>query len=85
MVRKDGQNGKIYPWNIEKIVDYNKSNEAFIQRMTNKCTYLVGEDVLPKNSLLYSKYMVLNELNNLRIRGNKVSVKTKQDLSLIHI
>ena len=80
MVRKDGQNGKIYPWNIEKIVDYNKSNEAFIQRMTNKCTYLVGEDVLPKNSLLYSKYMVLNELNNLRIRGNKVSVKTKQDI-----
>lgn len=80
MVRKDGQDGKIYPWNIEKIVDYNKSNEAFIQRMTNKCTYLVGEDVLPKNSLLYSKYMVLNELNNLRIRGNKVSVKTKQDI-----
>ena len=80
MVRKDGQNGKIYPWNIEKIVDYNKSNEAFIQRMTNKCTYLVGEDVLPKNSLLYSKYMVLNERNNLRIRGNKVSVKTKQDI-----
>ena len=80
MVRKDGQDGKIYPWNIEKIVDYNKSNEAFIQRMTNKCTYLVGEDVLPKNSLLYSKYMVLNELNNLRIRGNKVSIKTKQDI-----
>ena len=48
--------------------------------MTNKCTYLVGEDVLPKNSLLYSKYMVLNELNNLKIRGNKVSVKTKQNL-----
>lgn len=80
MVRKDGENGRIYPWNIKKIVDYNKSNEAFIQRMTNKCTYLVGEDVLPKNSLLYSKYMVLNELNNLKIRGNKVSVKIKQNL-----
>lgn len=70
MVRKEGENGKIYPWNIEKVVDYNKSNEAFIERMTNKCTYLIGEDVLPKNSLLYAKYMVLNELNNLRIRGN---------------
>ena len=80
MVRKEGENGKIYPWNIEKVVDYNKSNEAFIERMTNKCTYLIGEDVLPKNSLLYAKYMVLNELNNLRIRGNKVDVKTKQNI-----
>lgn len=35
--------------------------------MTNKCTYLLGEDVLPKNSLLYTEYMVRNELNNVRI------------------
>ena len=69
MVRKEGENGRIYPWNIEDIVDYEKSNEAFIRRMTNKCTYLIGEDVLPKNSLLYSKYMVLNELNNLKVKG----------------
>lgn len=80
MVRQEGKNGKIYPWNIDEIVDYEKSNEAFIRRMTNKCTYLVGEDVIPKNSLLYSKYMVLDELNNLKIRGNKVSERTKQDI-----
>lgn len=80
MVRQKGKNGRIYPWNIEDIVDYEKSNEAFIRRMTNKCTYLIGEDVLPKNSLLYSKYMVLNELNNLRVKGNKVDVKTKQNI-----
>ena len=80
MVRKEGENGRIYPWNIEDIVDYEKSNEAFIKRMTNKCTYLIGEDVLPKNSLLYSKYMVLNELNNLKVKGNKVDVKTKQNI-----
>lgn len=80
MVRKEGENGRIYPWNIEDIVDYEKSNEAFIKRMINKCTYLIGEDVLPKNSLLYSKYMVLNELNNLRVKGNKVDIKTKQGI-----
>ena len=80
MVRQKGKNGRIYPWNIEDIVDYEKSNEAFIRRMTNKCTYLIGEDVLPKNSLLYSKYMVLNELNNLRVKGNKVDIKTKQGI-----
>ena len=62
------------------MVDEQASNEEFIQRMTNKCTYLVGEDVLPKNSLLYTKFMVLNELNNLRIRGNKVPVKIKQEI-----
>lgn len=78
MVRKSGQDGRIYPWNFDEIVDREKSNEAFIRRMTNKCTYLIGEDVLPKNSLLYAKYMVLNELNNLKVRGNKVSVAKKQ-------
>lgn len=78
MVRKE--DGRIYPWNFEKMVDLEKSNEAFIRRMTNKCTYLVGEDVIAKNSLLYSKFMVLNELNNLKIRGNKISVELKQQI-----
>ena len=78
IVRK--KEGRIYPWNFEEMVDLEQSNKEFIQRMTNKCTYLIGEDVLPKNSLLYSRYMVLNELNNLRIRGNKISVKLKQEL-----
>lgn len=78
IVRK--KEGRIYPWNFEEMVDLEQSNKEFIQRMTNKCTYLIGEDVLPKNSLLYSRYMVLNELNNLRIRGNKISVNLKQEL-----
>lgn len=78
IVRKEGQTGKIYPWNFETVVDLEKSNQEFIERMTNKCTYLVGEDVLPKNSLLYTKYMVLNELNNLKVRGNKVSEELKK-------
>ena len=78
IVRKE--EGRIYPWNFSEKVDEEKSNEAFIRRMTNKCTYLIGEDVIPKNSLLYSRFMVLNELNNLRVRGKKVSVEEKQKL-----
>ena len=31
-------------------------------------------------SLLYSKYMVLNELNNLRINGEPISVDLKQKI-----
>lgn len=78
IVRQTGREDRIYPWNIEEIVDFEKSNENFITRMTNKCTYLIGEDVLPKHSLLYSKYMVLNELNNVKVRGKKLPTSLKQ-------
>lgn len=78
IVRK--QQGRIYPWNFKEMVDFEKSNEEFINRMTNKCTYLVGEDVLPKNSILYSMYVVLNELNALKIKGTPISVELKQDI-----
>lgn len=66
------------PWTLSKIVNFDKAEDMFIQRMTNKCTYLLDEDVLPKDSLLYSKFRVLNELNNLKINGNAISVQTKQ-------
>ena len=48
--------------------------------MTNKCTYLIHEDVLPKYSLLYSKFEVLNELNNVRLNGELLSVELKQKI-----
>lgn len=73
-------NEKIYPWNFDDVIDIEASAEKFIRRMTNKCTYLIGEDVLLKDSLLYSKYMVLNELNNLKLDGEKLSVELKQQL-----
>lgn len=46
--------GKIYPWNFEEKVDLDQSEEAFINRMTNNCSYLPGKTVLPQNSLLKS-------------------------------
>lgn len=72
--------GKIRPWNFKELVDEDESGVKFIRRMTNKCTYLVGEDVIAKNSLLYSKYMVLNELNNLKIRGKAIAPRYKQEI-----
>lgn len=77
-VRKGNNTDKIYPWNFSDKIDEEQSAERFIKRMTNKCTYLLGEDVLPKESLLYAKFNVLNELNNLRIDGELVSVEVKQ-------
>lgn len=74
------QEGLIRPWNFEDVIDVEKSAESFITRMTNKCTYLRDKDVIPKKSLLYSKYMVLNELNNLRLKGQKITVEQKQEI-----
>ncbi len=78
MVRKE--DGTVYPWNFEQKVDLDASEEAFIRRMTNTCTYCSGEDVLPKRSLLYSAFEVLNEINGLKINGNAISVSVKQEI-----
>lgn len=77
IVRKQGN---ITPWNYSEMIEDDESEEAFIKRMTNKCSYLPGEDVLPKDSLCYQKFMVLNEINNLKIDGRKVSVEIKQEI-----
>ena len=78
MVRK--AEGKIYPWNFNDMVDLDRSEDAFIARLTNSCTYLPGEDVLPKCSLVYSAFEVLNEINNIKINGNEIPVNVKQDM-----
>lgn len=78
LVRK--ANGKITPWNFDDMVDKDACEDEFIRRMTCKCTYLAGEDVLPKNSLLYCKFNVLNEINNITVDGIAVSVDIKQKI-----
>ncbi len=72
--------GKIYPWNFYDKVDLDASEKNFISRMTNSCTYVPGEKVLPKNSLLYSKFMVLNEINNIKVNGVAIDVELKQKI-----
>lgn len=72
--------GKIYPWNFAEKVDLDESEKAFIVRMTNYCTYYPGEKVLPKDSLTYHKFMVLNAINSLSIDGRPISVGLKQSI-----
>ncbi|MBQ6518639.1 MAG: type II CRISPR RNA-guided endonuclease Cas9, partial [Anaerolineaceae bacterium] len=74
------KNGSVRPWNFDQMVDKDESAKQFIRKMTNKCTYLAGEDVLPKNSLLYTKFMVLDELNNLKLNGKSVSTVVKKKI-----
>lgn len=80
IVRRVGARGRIRPWNFQEQVDLDACEEEFIRRMTNSCTYLPGETVMPKNALLYCKYMVLNEINNIRINGALIPVECKQGI-----
>ncbi|ATV57973.1 type II CRISPR RNA-guided endonuclease Cas9 [Fusobacterium pseudoperiodonticum] len=78
IVRKE--EGKILPWNFEQKVDIEKSAEEFIKRMTNKCTYLNGEDVIPKDSFLYSEYIILNELNKVQVNDEFLNKEIKNKI-----
>ena len=71
---------KITPWNFYDIVDEKESANRFISRMTNACTYLYGEPTLPRNSLLYSLFILLNEMNNWLLNGAKLSREDKECL-----
>lgn len=71
---------KITPWNFDDCVDLIQSAENFIRRMTNNCTYLLDQPVIPKKSLLYSKYELLNELNKIRVNGKLLEKDAKQDV-----
>lgn len=79
MVRKNaGDTGDITPWNFGDKVDKIASATNFIQRMKATDTYLIGEDVLPQQSLIYQRFTVLNELNNVRVNGKLLTRNQKQ-------
>ena len=81
VVRKDENNkSPITPWNFDKKVDTQKSAENFIKRMTNRCTYLKGEDVIPKNSFLYEEFILLNELNKVTVDNAYLHFSLKNEI-----
>lgn len=71
------ENQRILPWNYQDIVDVDATAEAFIKSMTNTCTYFPGIEVLPKNSLIVSKYEVYNELNKIRVNDRLLEIDAK--------
>jgi len=70
---------KVYPWNFESVVDTEASAEKFIENLIGLCTY-TGEKVLPKDSLLYSEFMMRNEMNLLRVNDHPLPVWVKEEL-----
>lgn len=77
--RNDGQeNSKILPWNLETVVDIDKTAEKFIDRMTSYCSYLPDEKVLPFNSILYTEYLYYNEINKVKFNGETLDKYHKE-------
>ncbi|MFI3173729.1 MAG: type II CRISPR RNA-guided endonuclease Cas9, partial [Bacillota bacterium] len=68
------------PWTYKKPSEKKRRQRPQITKRKNKCKYLLGEHVLPLNSLLYNYYLVFNELNSLTINKRPISVELKQDI-----
>lgn len=78
MKRRDS--GDITPFNFYQKIDKIGSAEAFIECLTNNCTYLPAETVLPKHSLLISEFNVRNEIKNMRINGEQAPIELENNL-----
>lgn len=75
--RGENIQGTINPWNFSQIVDLEGTADKFISNLTNYCTYIFGENTLPRESLIFQAYKVLNDLNNLKVNGSLISKEDK--------
>lgn len=73
-------NVKITPYNFDEVVDKEKTAEKFIKRMISHCTYLLDEYALANNSIMYSKFKVMNELKQIRVNDRKLELDFQQQL-----
>jgi len=73
-------NVTITPWNIEEVVDKDQTRTKFMKSLTNRCTYLRQKNVLPKQSLLFEEYEILNKVNGLKVNGSFLDRDTKDKL-----
>lgn len=81
LIKKKGkENERILPWNYQEIVDVQETAAQFIKKLTNYCTYLPIEKVMPQKSLTCSMYEVLSEVNKIRIDGKLLPIDTKNRL-----
>ncbi len=69
---KRNSNEKITPYNFDIIVNKEDTAEKFITKMSSRCTYLLNEYALPNNSILYSRFKVMNELKQIKINGDRI-------------
>lgn len=77
-------NEKITPWNIHEIINDSKTKERFIKRLTNTCSYLLSEKVMPKVSLAFEEYLILDRLNVMLVNGAPLNnIEKKETLTYL--
>lgn len=79
-LEKNIEHVKITPYNFDEVVNKELTAEKFIKRMISHCTYLLNEYALPNNSILYSKYKVMNELKQIKVNGDKLTLEIQQKI-----
>lgn len=77
---KGEENTRILPWNYDKVIDIDNTAKDFIERMTNYCTYIPDEKVLPFNSIIYTLYLYYNEINKVEFNGKTLDKYDKEIL-----
>lgn len=80
VVFKNNEYRPLKPWDYEEAIDWDETKKKFMEGLTNKCTYLKDQNVLPKQSILYQDFDTWNKLNNLKANGNKPSLEELNDL-----
>lgn len=71
---------QITPYNFHKVINKEKTAEAFIERMVGQCTYINGASAMPLNSIYYSKYKVVSELKQITV--NNIKLKKEHILDI---
>ena len=74
MARNNNKTEKITPFNFNEVVNVHESAKNFIYRMLGHCSYLLDEFQIPANSILYSKFKVLNELKQIKINDKRLDI-----------
>ena len=80
VVKKNNENEKIFPWNKDDVIDATETKNKFIKKLINNCTYFKMKPVLPKSSILFNDFNILNKLNTIRINGSLISQNVKIEL-----
>lgn len=70
----------VRPWNYTDVIDVERTSERFIENLIGHCTYLLGERVLPKQSIAYCRFKLYNEINNIQINGQRIDPEMKSQL-----
>lgn len=78
LVKNEGFEGAdITPYNINSVVNKEKTNEAFMKRMLRHCTFLDNEYCLQQETLTYQRYIFFNTISPMKINDTYLTYDQK--------